>query len=100
MSNCCPCSDNGCGASGTSGAHTITLGHGTAHLRGASPPPGGFASTGSQHLSSAQASISLGQHDPLAAVIDFALLLILCVCVHVCVLDNREVSMYHTATKI
>jgi len=40
-------STNGCGPGGTLGAHTITLDMVQPHLRGTSPPPGGFASTGS-----------------------------------------------------
>ena len=38
---------NGCGPGGTLGAHTITLSMVQPNLRGTSPPPGGFASTGS-----------------------------------------------------
>ena len=40
-------STNGCGPGGTLGAHTITLSMVQPHLRGTSPPPSGFASTGS-----------------------------------------------------
>ena len=40
-------STNGCGPGGTLGAHTITLSMVQPHLWGTSPPPGGFASTGS-----------------------------------------------------
>ena len=40
-------SANGCDPGGTLGAHTITLSMVQPHLRGTSPPPGGFASNGS-----------------------------------------------------
>ena len=40
-------STNGCGPGGTLGAHAITLSMVQPHLRGTSPPTGGFASTGS-----------------------------------------------------
>jgi len=40
-------SANGCGPDGISGANTITLGMVLPHLRGTSPPPDEFASTGS-----------------------------------------------------
>jgi len=48
-------SANGCGPGGTLCAHTTTLGMVQPQLWGTSPPPDGFASTGSQRLSSAQA---------------------------------------------
>ena len=35
VSNCYPWFANGCGPGGTSGSHTIVLGHGT-------PPPAGY----------------------------------------------------------
>ena len=46
---------NGCGPGTTSVIYTISLGMAQSNLWGTSPTPGGFASTGSFWLSSAQA---------------------------------------------
>ena len=58
------------------------------HLRGTSPPPGGFASTGSYSASVVPrhpSTGSLGRRDCLVTAGDFALLL----CVRVCVCSVR-----------
>ena len=74
-------STNGCGPGGTLGAHTITLSMVQPHLQGTSPPPGGFASTGSIVPESCPYTPSLGRRDRQAAARDFAFLFFaLCVC--------------------
>jgi len=68
-------STNGCGSGGTSGAYIITLGMVQPHLRGTSPPPGGFASTGCP-------GTPLGFHWVMTAKRQLETLLF-CVCVYV-----------------
>ena len=76
-------STNGCGPGGTSGVQTITLGMVLPHLQGTSSPPSGFASIGSQCLSSAHTS--LGSMALSGKTLLFAFVCMCSVCMHACV---------------